>query len=491
MVREFSMAYSRTSSNTRKEDPAQRYIIFLKDRSVRMTHLSQNKDPVSGDRIYEVYDVNNGLIEQTTTPTTSTLAYAQYRGFSHDRRNMTTRSKATLEFSDTLDMPVVKNQSISEIWRYNIREQQFTGYDASGHKLGYFGKLGFQDTLNQDNRLGDFQGFQAGVPRTRASLVLFWLTSSQFYEIDFEARHIKCWVDNPEEPISTVGMLNMQEFEERRYGDESPDPDIYRPLIVCKTNGSKSYLILYDTKEIIQVQEPAGQHPLIQDYTQYSATDKGIFASRHWTNYPKPDKTLYQDTAVYQQWVDTYNKTCKEHCGALYRIDMQGQLTQVSKASWTESMPRGDYGIRFAGSGWSSSRALSSVSPGLYCVNFLLSRSYTLRLFNMINQRAGIIPFWIFPQARLDLLITSSLCLLLAWLHLKPREGSRVKLVLWLMFVLCFNLAGLLTYLALNHTPLVRCASCGKKRGLTSEACVRCQTPLPLPEHTRPHLLLS
>ena len=187
--------------------------------------------------------------------------------------------------------------------------------------------------------------------------------------------------------------------------------------------------------------------------------------------------------------MDTYNKTCKQHCGALYRIDMQGQLTEVSKTSWTESMTLKNYGIRFASPGWSLSRTLSSVSPGVYCVNLLLSRSYTLRLYDMINRRAGIMPFWIFPQSRLDLLITSSLCFVLAWLHLKPREGSRLKFVLWLAFVLCFNLAGLLTYLALNHTPLARCASCHKKRGLTTDACVRCQAPLPLPEHTRPHLL--
>jgi hypothetical protein len=52
---------------------------------------------------------------------------------------------------------------------------------------------------------------------------------------------------------------------------------------------------------------------------------------------------------------------------------------------------------------------------------------------------------------------------------------------IWLLFVAAFGLAGLLSYLGLNHTPIVRCGACGRKRGLQGPACPACGAELPKP----------
>jgi hypothetical protein len=78
-----------------------------------------------------------------------------------------------------------------------------------------------------------------------------------------------------------------------------------------------------------------------------------------------------------------------------------------------------------------------------------------------------------------------------AFWHGWPRQTSRAKLIFWLAFTLVFNLAGLLTYLALNHTPIIKCSSCGKDRALGQVNCLRCGTELPAPDRRKLDLILN
>ena len=79
---------------------------------------------------------------------------------------------------------------------------------------------------------------------------------------------------------------------------------------------------------------------------------------------------------------------------------------------------------------------------------------------------------------------------MLAFLHAWPRRTHSAKLIFWVVFVFLFNLPGLLTYLALNHTPVIRCVNCGKKRGLQQDACCRCGTALPQPKAKETDLVM-
>jgi len=77
-----------------------------------------------------------------------------------------------------------------------------------------------------------------------------------------------------------------------------------------------------------------------------------------------------------------------------------------------------------------------------------------------------------------------------AFWHAWPRRRGKGRLIFWLVMVALFNLAGFLTYLALNHATVIRCAACGKKRGLQRSDCPSCGALLPLPERRETDLIL-
>ena len=51
-------------------------------------------------------------------------------------------------------------------------------------------------------------------------------------------------------------------------------------------------------------------------------------------------------------------------------------------------------------------------------------------------------------------------------------------------------MAGLLTYLGLNHTPVIQCSMCGAKRGLEKLECPACKEEFAVPKRRDVDLLL-
>jgi hypothetical protein len=90
----------------------------------------------------------------------------------------------------------------------------------------------------------------------------------------------------------------------------------------------------------------------------------------------------------------------------------------------------------------------------------------------------------------LNYVLSAAMMAFALW-HGWPRRTSKSKLILWLIIVGAFNLAGLLTYLGLNHTPVIKCTTCGKKRGLERFNCIRCGNTLPAPQRRPTDLILA
>ncbi len=88
-------------------------------------------------------------------------------------------------------------------------------------------------------------------------------------------------------------------------------------------------------------------------------------------------------------------------------------------------------------------------------------------------------------------LIFSLLMVGFAFWHGWARRTSWIKFVFWMLFVAAFNLAGLLTYLAINHTVVIRCPVCGRRRGLERPYCRACKAPLPTPKPRDVDLVLT
>ncbi|MCJ7729012.1 MAG: hypothetical protein MUO27_03915, partial [Sedimentisphaerales bacterium] len=108
----------------------------------------------------------------------------------------------------------------------------------------------------------------------------------------------------------------------------------------------------------------------------------------------------------------------------------------------------------------------------------------------MMQGYAAIITEFRPRYSPLNYVLSVAMVALALW-HGWPRRTSGGKLIFWLIIVGAFNLAGLLTYLGLNHTPVIKCPACGKKRGLEKFNCIRCGSPRPIPQRRPTDLILA
>jgi hypothetical protein len=192
------------------------------------------------------------------------------------------------------------------------------------------------------------------------------------------------------------------------------------------------------------------------------------------------------------EWLRKFRGKPHKEWIELYRVDNQGNLNLRSRYDWTDTVRIGS-SLQESQPWEKTKRYVSQFSSPLYDFTWYLmggefwQYNYQSDVFygfaSLIEElRPGNSIFnWI-----LGLAMTA-----FAFWHARPRQVSRGKLFFWLLFTLVFNLAGLLTYLALNHTPIIKCPSCGKSRGLGQVNCVRCGTELPAPERRKLDLILN
>ena len=125
---------------------------------------------------------------------------------------------------------------------------------------------------------------------------------------------------------------------------------------------------------------------------------------------------------------------------------------------------------------------LSIASPVFYDIS---NRYFTKFLGNPLNDPvptlSGIIVVMLYYFSPYYIPVCCLLSLLLAgivFLHGWPRRRSMASLIGWVVFTFLFNIVGLLVYLALNFTPVIKCHNCNKKRGLTTPKCPHCGAEL-------------
>ena len=171
----------------------------------------------------------------------------------------------------------------------------------------------------------------------------------------------------------------------------------------------------------------------------------------------------------------------------------QGGLDKLKTFSWMETQLRDV--IQLASPQWTSNRLIRSVSPGLYtAIPHILGRQRLQAFYSAGRQIMwpSLMSMLMFaPQGPWDYIMPSLMLALLAFGHGRSRWTRKRHAAVWLILILLFNLVGFLTYLALNHTAVIKCTHCAKRRGLAADECPRCATPLPQPVHSKPHLILS
>ena len=479
---------------------------FLPDGTI---HLIYKPKHIAGRRgefeTEQIYDVNDNLLwegPQIERP----YEYLSWAGRLHGKDSFTYhRVDFTLQrlkqiqtitpvFSQNIEVPVRSGDKTRQIWRYHPGRDVFVGYHFKGEKIGYAGSTGFTDSKSKTKPFGKFRVFNAWCPEDSTSPTLLWQTQRRIFQINFEKQNVELIFESIDADIRTIGL--------NAWVDPVPgtkeyfDRDKYRPLIHCLTEDNKHHLIMRNPQQRLTFSIPEDWKDWVGSGCGFTATKQNIYLLRNWIEFRAPPD-YFQDEELHEQWRRDYQSKPKTRWVELYKMDNQGGLELLNRYDWTLPPPPSVPVVKARDPRPAVKRYVSQISPPFYdYVLRLLGRKFWSWALDYQNRGDF---FYSLARMVLDIRpyggvinrVLSALMIGFAFLHGWSRRTSWPKFVFWLVFVGIFNLAGLLTYLALNHTAVIKCPICGKRRGLAQVDCVRCQAELPAPERGKLDLIFS
>ncbi len=468
---------------------------FLPDGTIHLIHKPRRTpgrmDEPEIDEIEQIYDANDNLLWEgpiDKRPYEYLSWSKQLRGFGKNftQQQMKQIQMITPGFSRNIEIPVGSDDKIKQIWRYHPGARYFKGYNTNGEKIGYAGSTGFTDSKSKVKPFEEFRLFTAWCPQDSYSPTLLWQTQRRIYQIDFEKQHVELIFESTDSDIE-IERTRLHAWRDLKPGEkEYIDHKKYRPLLLCMTKDGKHHLIL---------REPRQQLSLTVPRPSFTATKQDIFV-RNYGGDALPPKGIANSRELFDKWLQELRGKPRNLWTELYKVDNQGGLELLNRYDWTlppSSVPV----IRARDSRTAVKRGVSQFSPPLYdLVVRLLGRkfwswAYSSRnmgdfFYSLVRMVLDIRPY----GGVINRVLSALMMGFVLW-HGWPRRTSWAKFVFWLVFVGAFNIVGLLTYLALNHTAVINCPVCGKRRGLARVDCVRCQAELPAPERGKLDLIFS
>ena len=488
----YSEAKEKQEAELSKEEKRQERIRrsskeFLPDGTIhlidRVEHISDRKHQE------QIYDVNDNLLWEGPSDK-KPYEYLSWDRQSHGSReafsqqDMKRTQAITPGFSRYIEIPVGLDGKIDQIWRYHPGAQYFKGYDIKGKKIGYICSNGFTESKYKVKPLGEFRQFTAWCPVDSYNPILLFQTQKSIYQINFEKKEVELVFESTDSDIRRVYMHAW--IDVKSDIEEYADPNKYRPLLHCETTDGKHHLIL---------REPKQQFSFNLQRPRFIATKQEIFV-RNFGNDMPPPPDINSSKQIIVQWMQKLQKkTTWNIWTELYKLHNNGDLELVNRYDYTSSLvskpmtktkdPRPPV-----------HRYVSQLSPGIF--DFITYFSARFRSRSYLYQNRGTLLYDLLngvqelqPYKGMINRILSALMMVFVFWHGWPRRTSWAKFVFWLVFTGLFNIAGLLTYLALNHTAVIKCPVCGKRRGLAQVDCVRCQGHLPAPEKGKLDLIFN
>jgi hypothetical protein len=478
------------SQEERRQDRIRRSVKeFLPDGTI---HLIYRLEHISDQKYQEqIYDSNDNLLWEGPSDK------KPYEYLSWDRQlqgsreaftelDMKRTQTITPGFSRYIEIPVGLDGKIEQIWRYNPGAQYFKGYDTRGRKIGYIGSNGFTESKSKVKAFGEFRQFAAWCPVDSCNPKLLLQTQKSIYQINFEKQDVELLFESADADIERIIKLHAWRSLSPD-SEEYIDRTKYRPLIQCKTSDGKHHLIL---------REPNKQFSFDLRTPSFTATKQVIFVRNYGNDMPLPPD-INSSKQVIDQWMQKLQKKTTWNVWVeLYKVHNNGDLELVNRYDYTRS-PVSRSVAKARDPRPPVQRYVCQFSPLMYdlCIRYVAIRLWPrpygyggrndsfyslLMMIDDIRPHSGIINR-----------ILSALVMVFVFWHGWPRRTSWVKFVFWLVFTGLFNIAGLLAYLALNHTAVIKCPVCGKQRGLTQVDCVRCKAQLPGPERGKLDLIFS
>lgn len=459
---------------------------FLPDGTIhlidRVEHISGRKDKV------QIYDVNDNLLWEGPSDKKpyEYLSWAErlrsYGGV-FSQQDMKRTQAITPGFSRYIEIPVGLDGSIEQIWRYHPGAQYFKGYDTRGRKIGYIGSDGFTESKSDVKAFGKFRQFAAWCPVDSYNPMLLLQTQKSIYQINFEKKEVESIFESNDADIESVSVQAW--IDVKSDAEEYVDPDKYRPLIYCKTRDGKHHLILREPKEQLSfnLRRPS-----------FTATKQEIFVRNYGSDMPLfPDINSSQQ--VIDKWMQEARSKSWNHWTELYKVNNNGELELVNRYKYVRP-PLSEPLIKVRDPRPPVHRYMSQFSPVLYDLIAHFRTRFRSQSYLYQNRGALLYDLWVCIQylqpyrGMINRLLSLFIMVYVFW-HGFPRRTSWAKFVFCLIFAGLFNIAGLLTYLALNHTAVIKCPVCSKRRGLAQVACVRCKGQLPAPERGKLDLIFS
>jgi hypothetical protein len=436
----------------------------------------------------EIYDPNKHLIwkgpakdkpfeylEWSHVRLSSPSPYRNHSDGLVSERGMREIMMITPEFSQALIVPIKSDDSF---WRYDPQQELFINYTSDWKETAYIGATGFVETKADSEPLGKLINWTSWIPKNTSSLMMLWQTKNRLYQINFTDRQFEMLLQS-QAKIEYMDLNRFRSIKER-HGITSTNQ---RPFIHILTADRKHHLVLREPKQKIKINVPQEWNP---QFVQIAAEGKNVFLQ--YKNVPKAKgfqltsfQEIYQlDPSGNMSLINRYLWKVPEFVWANRRHGWQ----QIDKYEHPRPEPKQSIIIR----------TMNSLSPPLYDLVLWISVKnswHEILYYNEIYRALSGLMDWTRPKGSLINWFSIIICAAIALWHAWPRRTSRAKLAFWLIFVGIFNLAGLLTYWALNHTPVIACPVCGAKRGLERTDCVRCSAQLPSPERGKFDLIFD
>ncbi|MFC1677197.1 hypothetical protein ACFL3G_09065 [Planctomycetota bacterium] len=459
---------------------------FLPDGTIHQVVFVEKKHRRSDEpQKIKIYDTNDDLLWEGLSKDNpfEHLSWAErLRGWREhiSQRRIRDMQYLNPDFSRSLIIPVKEENRTIEAWRYLPGKDYFVGYDTNGKRIGYAGMTGFVNEKQQVQSFGDLTSATAWCPENSYSPTLLWQTKRRIYEINFEKQQVNVLFESQQADIETFGLHKWRSlaFSTR-----------YRPAITCRTADRKIHLIMREPKQILTVTIPDDWQI---EFPGLTATKDEIFLSNHGTSYRLP-KEYFGSPELINKWLHERQGKPINRWIELYKVEDNGKYELVNRYDWTipgqtiNILVTEDYRR-------TSQRYVSNVSPTLFNV---IWRYFPIQLRQLrryddhwLELCAEIISE-LRPANMILNYTLSALMMVVAFGHGYSRRTCWGKIIFWLALVGLFNLAGLLTYLALNHTATIKCHACGKRRGLERDDCPGCGAQLPKPRQRKLDLILT
>jgi len=492
---------------------------FLPDGTIHLIHHPRSENmPGYGNsktpEIAEIYDTADNLLwqgESRNIPYTYLTNRFERSGNIYPRSMQ--RRGPEPDFSRTLSVPVVTNgREIVQRWRYVPRHGYFIGTDNRGKIIGYAGANGIKETPKQIEPLELPDIINAWCPAGSHSPVLLWTAGSKVYQISFSTNSFQLLINAPGHKFERVRLNNWKNFdllnkpvtdgrsvrtETRLEGKTREELEITartRPAIHLKTESDQHFLVFRDPLRQVKVNLPEDHVPNHNSPSFFAFNDK-VFMSRSG-----PKVSLNTPSLCLICGESEHKLNPNHRFTELYQVMENGDIAMINSFQWQKYPPY------FERNWWGPESYIDQIYYGMedyatatlpILTNILWHSYYNKILTQGYRERSSFDSFTyemlsvVHPTNISYNIILSAIMLCLALAHAWPRRTSWAKLIFWTVLVTLFNIGGIITYLSLNHTAIIKCPVCGKKRGLQRPDCIACGTNLPEPEQKQTDLVMN